>query len=50
MEPQRALYQCLDERNTAAATAMALLAFQGHGDTHRDGKYAKVVAHGWSAC
>ncbi len=35
--------------NAAAATAMALLAFQGHGDTHRDGKYAKVVARGWSA-
>ncbi len=34
--------------NTAAATAMALLAFQGHGDTHREGKYANVVAHGWS--
>ena len=30
--------------NSVAATAMALLAFQGHGDTHRDGQYAKVVS------
>ncbi len=35
--------------NTAAATAMALLAFQGHGDTHRDGRYAKEVGRGWAA-
>lgn len=35
--------------NVAAATAMALLAFQGHGDTHRDGKYSKVVKRGWKA-
>jgi len=35
--------------NNAAATAMALLAFQGHGDTHRDGMYAKNVAKGWTA-
>jgi hypothetical protein len=35
--------------NTVAATAMALLAFQGHGDTHRDGQYAKTVAKGWNA-
>ncbi len=35
--------------NVAAATAMALLAFQGHGDTHREGKYAKNVARGWTA-
>ena len=35
--------------NVVAATAMALLAFQGHGDTHRDGMYAKNVARGWSA-
>ncbi len=35
--------------NNAAATAMALLAFQGHGDTHREGKYAKNVAKGWAA-
>ena len=35
--------------NVAAATAMALLAFQGHGDTHREGRYSKVVAKGWNA-
>jgi hypothetical protein len=35
--------------NTAAATAMALLAFQGHGDTHREGTYASVVSRGWTA-
>jgi hypothetical protein len=35
--------------NTVAATAMALLAFQGHGDTHRDGRYSKNVARGWTA-
>ena len=35
--------------NNAAATAMALLAFQGHGDTHREGKYAKVVSKAWTA-
>jgi hypothetical protein len=34
--------------NSAAATAMALLAFQGHGDTTRDGPYSKVVAKGWN--
>jgi hypothetical protein len=37
------------DENTAAATAMALLAFQGAGNTHRDGKYADVVARGWKA-
>ncbi len=35
--------------NTASATAMALLAFQGHGDTHRDGRYQKTVGKGWKA-
>jgi hypothetical protein len=35
--------------NVPAATAMALLAFQGHGDTHRDGTYSKVVDRAWSA-
>jgi hypothetical protein len=35
--------------NVPAATAMALLAFQGYGDTHREGKHAQVVARGWSA-
>jgi len=33
--------------NPAAATAMALLAFQGDGNTHLDGKYRKNVANGW---
>jgi len=33
--------------NPAAATAMALLAFQGDGNTHLDGKYKKNVANGW---
>jgi hypothetical protein len=36
----------LDE-NKPAATAMALLAFQGHGNTHRVGKYAKQVDQAW---
>jgi hypothetical protein len=31
----------------AAATAMALLAFQGDGNTHLEGKYKKNVANGW---
>ncbi len=35
--------------NTAAATAMALLAFQGHGDTHREGRYRENIALGWRA-
>ena len=30
------------EENQAAATAMALLAFQGDGNTHMDGKYKKT--------
>jgi hypothetical protein len=30
-----------------AATAMALLAFQGDGNTHLDGKYKKNVDRGW---
>ncbi|MDO4551696.1 MAG: terpene cyclase/mutase family protein [Planctomycetia bacterium] len=33
--------------NQEAATAMALLAFQGAGHTHRDGSHKKVVADGW---
>lgn len=32
--------------NTASATAMALLAFQGAGHTHRKGKYKDVVSRG----
>ncbi len=35
------------QENETAATAMALLAFQGAGNTHRRGKYAKNVAEGW---
>jgi hypothetical protein len=38
-----------NSENVAAATAMALLAFQGYGDTHQKGKYAPVVARGWNA-
>ena len=33
--------------NPSAATAMALLAFQGHGETHKDGKFKKNVIDGW---
>jgi hypothetical protein len=33
--------------NTVAATAMALLAFQGAGHTHREGEYKAVVGRGW---
>jgi hypothetical protein len=33
--------------NRCAATAMALLAFQGHGDTHKRGDFKAVVANGW---
>jgi hypothetical protein len=33
--------------NTIAATAMALLAFQGAGHTDREGAFAKVVDNGW---
>jgi hypothetical protein len=35
--------------NVPAATAMALLAFQGAGFTPNKGKYAKVVDRGWTA-
>lgn len=35
--------------NKVAATAMALLAFQGAGHTHRTGEFKDVVAKGWSA-
>ncbi len=37
------------EENVASATAMALLAFQGQGHTHRTGTYTKVVKKGWDA-
>jgi len=33
--------------NRVAATAMALLAFLGHGSTHKFGPYQAVVARGW---
>jgi len=35
------------DENPPAATAMALLAFQGAGHTHREGKFAQNVARGW---
>jgi hypothetical protein len=37
------------QENRLAATAMALLAFQGAGNTTRDGKYKAVVAKAWKA-
>ncbi len=36
------------QENSVAATAMALLAFQGHGSTHRSGPYKEQVARGWT--
>jgi hypothetical protein len=36
------------QENTVAATAMALLAFQGHGSTHQSGPYKEQVARGWT--
>jgi hypothetical protein len=35
------------EENVAAATAMALLAFQGQGNTHKTGKFKQQVINGW---
>lgn len=35
--------------NPAAATAMALLAFQGAGNTHKEGPFRKEVEKGWAA-
>ncbi len=35
------------DENKMAATAMALLAFQGNGNTHQKGDYRKNVALGW---
>jgi hypothetical protein len=35
------------DENFPAATAMALLAFQGHGDTHQRGKFQDNVTRGW---
>ena len=34
--------------NRESATAMALLAFQGAGHTHKEGKHKTVVANGWN--
>ena len=36
-----------DLDNQAAATAMALLAFQGAGNTHQEGKFKRNVTKGW---
>lgn len=33
--------------NRVSATAMALLAFQGNGHTHKSGEHKDVVANGW---
>jgi len=38
-----------NQENRLAATAMALLAFQGAGHTTRDGKHAGTVSRGWKA-
>ncbi len=35
------------DENKTAATAMALLAFQGAGHTHKSGKYKEEVNRGW---
>lgn len=35
--------------NKVSATAMALLAFQGAGHTHKSGEFKDVVANGWKA-
>ena len=36
-----------DMDNPVAATAMALLAFQGNGNTHRKGQFRQNVVRGW---
>lgn len=36
------------DENKTAATAMALLAFQGAGNTHKTGKWKSNVTRGWS--
>ena len=35
--------------NRVSATAMALIAFQGAGHTHKTGEHQKVVTNGWKA-
>ncbi len=37
------------QENRLAATAMALLAFQGAGNTSREGRYREAVRRGWKA-
>jgi len=37
------------QENRLAATAMALLAFQGAGNTPREGRHRRVVKRGWDA-
>jgi hypothetical protein len=37
-----------NEENVMAATAMALLAFQGQGNTHKTGKFKEQVTRGWA--
>lgn len=37
------------DANPVAATALALLAFQGDGHTHREGEYRTTVKKGWTA-
>jgi hypothetical protein len=37
------------QENRLSATAMALLAFQGAGNTPHEGRYQKVVERGWKA-
>jgi hypothetical protein len=36
-----------NQENVTAATAMALIAFQGAGNTHREGEFKDVVAKAW---
>lgn len=36
------------DENRVAATAMALLAFQGNGNTHRGGRFQTNVSRGWN--
>jgi hypothetical protein len=38
-----------NQENRLAATAMALIALQGAGHTHRDGRYQEQVGRGWRA-
>ncbi|MFT5524559.1 MAG: hypothetical protein ACI9HK_002514, partial [Pirellulaceae bacterium] len=40
-------YPAIGEENRSAATAMALLAYQGAGNTHLKGQFKTQVAKGW---